>query len=197
MGNLTAGCGKTDWTALFKALAVAIMAFGGCGVYYSWITVCKELDDIDAEHCRYEPFVLAFGGTPDHKTAVSAWWFVVTYTAVAITSALGFTGICCGCHGCAKFYAIFLVLAWGVLVFLNFITVGRIVEYFKKTHQAGDETDAKQSYFAFLQCFMLFAETCVYLNAAWDAFDTSDIYPGEHTPLKEGNQGTKGKEVVV
>merc|ERR1712173_378182 len=91
-------------------------------------------------------------------------------------------------------YAFFLTLFWGVLVFLNFTTVGRIIEYFNETNQISYTTE-KRNYYSFLQCFMIFSETCVYLNAAYDAFDTSDLYESIRMPLKKNQKNANPTDV--
>lgn len=114
--------------------------------------------------------------------------YILMYSWLTILGLMGIIALLCGQPFWSKIYAALLVLTLCGFFVLEFLTLARISEFFKdvgaddysseKVNKViGDKlgVSSKETYYMFLQIFMLFAETCVLLSAAHDAYDRSDV----------------------
>jgi len=158
-----------DGSAMAKSFFVTLLSSAFCWYYINWIRLCEDAG-IDHKHCRYTDW---YGGFLQltNDDAVWALAYAVIYAFLAALSVVSCFCMCGGQHGWSKFYAVALLLCTVALTVMDFWTVSAMVKHSNNAH-ANNPT---LQYYVMKQAIFWFAELNVFMFAAWDAWDQSDI----------------------
>jgi len=200
------GChGDMDKSAVAKVFMVFIYTFLMAGYFFSYGMGCeKMLNGPAAREARYDfwrrsearqELQVCFD-----KSAVNVMAYFATYVVLCGLSVIGATCMFLTIKGYNKVYAICLFAAWVCLSILDFWTLGSMLNYFESVITNANEistgaissftesyTGNLRSEYGFRIMGIWFAETYIFLNTAWDAFDRSDERPKQPIAMTGGN----------
>lgn len=188
---------KSDYSAALKAIGICVWCVTMAGYFHSFGMTCEKMvDGASLQKAMYD-----FWRRADHtndtvchdQSAVSVMAYFFCYVTLMFVSCVGSFLICCGCKHYNKIYTIVLILCWIWLSVQDWWTLGAMLSYFKDVVAVDEfETDSEMGYlrneYAFRIAAIWLAETFMFANSAWDAWDrTSDHEDGDHlnTTYKE------------
>lgn len=161
-----------DGSAMAKSFFVTLLSLSFCWYYINWIRLC---DDYGVSHtkCRYTDWL---GGMADtqNEDAVWALAYAVIYAFLAALSFISCFCMCGGQHGWSKFYAVAILFCMIGLTVMDFWTVQAMVKH--SPDSSNKAKDATLQYYVTKQAIFWFAELNVFMFAAWDAWDQSDVH---------------------
>jgi len=190
------GChGDMDKSAVAKVFMVFIYTFLMAGYFFSFGMGCEKMTEGPLmKESRYDfwrrtdaraELVVCYD-----KSSVNVVAYFTCYVALCCLSIVGATCMFLTIKGYNKVYAICLFGAWVWLSIMDFWTLGSMLNYFESVITNANEisVDSVQSFtesytgnlrseFGFRIMGIWFAETYIFLNTAWDAFDRSDERP--------------------
>jgi len=170
------GMGGIDGSAAFKAFIVSIVSLCFLATYCALLRACdsganpywNDGASVDVNECRVPNIAIGMSTTDDSSTWAMA--YACVYSVICGLSFLGCSVIMCRADGCAKMYALGLVLCMAVLTLFDYWVL-------ISTHNVGTDngfdTDVV-NFQTFKIATMWFMELAIYLNAAADAWITQD-----------------------
>jgi len=169
--------GGIDASAAAKALIVCIVSLCFLAQYCALLRACVNGDypffnsdgnEVELGDCRVPDMVVGMYTYNDSSTWALA--YAIIYSVMSGLSFLGCAMITCKADGCAKIYALGLVICMGVLTLFDYWVL-------IATHNKGNDNGVPSdsiNYQTFQIATRWFMELAIYLNAAADAWITND-----------------------
>merc|ERR1719189_2481437 len=96
-----------------------------------------------------------------------AMYYAAVYSLMACVSFLGCGMIICKADGCAKFYALLLLICFGLITIGDYWVIGALVS---EANSQAAVTNDMRNYEGFMRATTWFLQLALYLNAAYDAW---------------------------
>lgn len=160
-------------SAMAKSFFVTLLSAAFCWYYINWLKLCKDYADIGHTKCKYADW-----GQADYESEDAVWAlaYVVIYAFLCVLSIVSCFCMCGGQHGWSKFYAVAILFCMIGLTVMDFWTLQAMAK-----HRDGfDHKDTMTQYYVMKQVIFWFSELNVFMFAAWDAWDQSDIRKKQH-----------------
>lgn len=174
--------GGIDCSAAIKAMGVSVISMCFLAQYCALLTACDNgvfpygsynsdtstWGSVDMAECRVPNYVVSM--FTDDASSTWAMGYAIVYSVISCISFLGCAVIMCKADGCAKVYALGLFVCLGVLTLFDYWVLIAI-------HNTGEDNNIDAdviNYQTFKVATMWFMEVAIYMNAAMDAFSTSD-----------------------
>jgi len=169
--------GGIDGSAAVKAFVVCIVSLCFLAQYCALLRACVNGDspygqadgsEVELGDCRVPVIALAMTTYNDSSTWAMA--YAVVYSVISGLSFLGCAMITCKADGCAKMYALGLVICMGILTLFDYWV---LIAAHNTGNDKGIPSDSI-NYQTFQIATRWFMELAIYLNAAADAWITND-----------------------
>jgi len=174
---------QRDYSAAVKAIIICVWCVCMAGYYHSFAEGCAKMPGGPKASLAYYDFWRRADHT-DAKVcydtkAVSVMSYFACYLITMFLSCVGGLLICCGFKGYNKAYSIFVIACWIWLSIQDWWTIGAMLSYFADIVPEDQlDTDSELGYlrneFGFRIAAIWIAESFLFLNSAWDAWDRSD-----------------------
>lgn len=170
------GCdGGIDGSAAIKAIIVNLVSLLFLAEYCALVRGCDQdaLRNLNSSwnftaDCKVPAMIVGMSVTDVNSTW--AMYYAVFYAVMAVVSFIGCMMIMCQRDGWAKAYAFVLIVLFAGISVGDYWVIGAIWSKAGSTNQNLD----MRNYAGFKVAATWFLQLFMYMNAAWDAFDTSD-----------------------
>jgi len=170
--------GGIDLSAAFKAVIVSIISLCFLAQYCALMRACDNgavpyggadgTGSVDIAECRVATIEVGMTTSDDSSTWAMA--YAVVYSVICGLSFLGCAMIMCKADACARVYALGLIVCTGLLTLFDYWVL-------IATHNVGTDNNYDIDVVN-IQTFKIatiwFMELAIYLNAAYDAWNTDD-----------------------
>jgi len=159
--------GGIDLSAAAKAVIVCIISLCFLAQHCALLRVCDDAS-VALNECTVPSYPVGLNSDDDGSTWSLA--YAIVYSTISGLSFLGCAVIMCKADGCARLYAIGLIVCMGILTLFDYWVLIAIYT----TGKDNERNDDIINYETFKVATIWFMQLSIYLNAAADAWFTND-----------------------
>lgn len=165
-----------DRTACAKNFYCVFLSLAGLGYYWSNMSLCEHDQGVSSGKSFYALWD-PVNGCSDEKAVHNAA-YVACWTILLILSLLNFAVVTFGARMFNMIFGVCMFISWVWLAIMDLITLRQIFGFFDgdaAQQQLGSAlAENLKTYWGFQISLFLVAESFIFVNTAWDTFDTSD-----------------------